>query len=101
MPHHICVNREGLAAGEDPPGFVETEDYVELAGARPKHPALAPFSGSGGSGLLPLLPDCQAPSSVVGCAPIANAGQYGLTKPLGQGVNVNVAQATELGKSCA
>ena len=35
MPHHICVNREGLPEGGDPPGFVETEDFVELDGALP------------------------------------------------------------------
>ena len=32
MPHHICVNREGLPEGADPEGFVETEDYVEVDG---------------------------------------------------------------------
>ncbi len=32
MPHHIAVNRDGLEPGQDPPGFVETEDYVELDG---------------------------------------------------------------------
>jgi hypothetical protein len=35
MPHHICVNREGLPEGADPEGFAETEDYVELNGERP------------------------------------------------------------------
>ena len=34
MPHHIAVNRDGLEPGQDPPGFVETEDYVELNGER-------------------------------------------------------------------
>lgn len=32
MPNHIIVDREGLAEGEDPPGFIETDDYVELGG---------------------------------------------------------------------
>ena len=33
MPHHIAVNRDNLEPGQDPPGFIETEDYVELDGA--------------------------------------------------------------------
>ena len=33
VPTHIKVNRDGLQPDEDPPGFVETEDYVELDGA--------------------------------------------------------------------
>ena len=33
MPHHIAVNRDSLEPGQDPPGFIETEDYVELGGA--------------------------------------------------------------------
>jgi len=33
VPHHIAVNRDGLEPGQDPPGFIETEDYVELGGA--------------------------------------------------------------------
>lgn len=33
VPNHIIVNREKLPAGqEDPEGFIETEDYVELNG---------------------------------------------------------------------
>ena len=40
VPHHICVNREGLPEGGDPPGFIETEDYVELDGARSLLPCL-------------------------------------------------------------
>ena len=32
VPHHIAVNRDGLEPGQDPPGFIETEDYVELGG---------------------------------------------------------------------
>ena len=32
VPRHIVVSREGLPPGvADPPGFVETEDYVEMA----------------------------------------------------------------------
>lgn len=34
VPTHIVVNRDGLPPGSDPPGFVETEDYVELDGQR-------------------------------------------------------------------
>ena len=33
MPHHIAVNRDNLEPEQDPPGFIETEDYVELDGA--------------------------------------------------------------------
>ena len=40
VPHHIKVNREGLGEGEDPPGFIETEDYVELDGVCPSAPCL-------------------------------------------------------------
>lgn len=32
VPHHICVNRDGLPEGQDPEGFIETEDYVEVDG---------------------------------------------------------------------
>lgn len=32
VPHHIIVDRDGLAEGQDPEGFGETEDYVELHG---------------------------------------------------------------------
>ena len=32
VPHHICVNREGLPEGADPEGFIETEDFVEISG---------------------------------------------------------------------
>jgi inositol hexakisphosphate/diphosphoinositol-pentakisphosphate kinase len=32
VPHHIFVDRDGLPEGSDPPGFVETEDYVEVNG---------------------------------------------------------------------
>ena len=35
MPTHIKINRDGLGPGEDPAGFVETEDFVELDGAPP------------------------------------------------------------------
>jgi hypothetical protein len=34
VPHHICVDRDNLPPGTDPPGFVETEDYVEQNGDR-------------------------------------------------------------------
>ena len=35
VPHHIIVNRENLPEGqEDPEGFIETEDYVEMNGER-------------------------------------------------------------------
>lgn len=34
VPTHVIIDRDGLAPGEDPPGFVETEDYVEVGGAR-------------------------------------------------------------------
>ncbi len=33
VPHHICVNRDKLPEGQDPEGFLETEDYVEMDGA--------------------------------------------------------------------
>ena len=36
VPHHICVNRDGLPEGQDPEGFIETEDYVELDGKQPR-----------------------------------------------------------------
>jgi len=33
VPNHIVVDRDNLGEGrEDPDGFVETEDYVELRG---------------------------------------------------------------------
>lgn len=32
VPNHIFVNRENLAEGSDPPGFIETEDFVETQG---------------------------------------------------------------------
>ena len=33
MPHHIIVDREGLPPGQqDPEGFKEDEDFVELGG---------------------------------------------------------------------
>ena len=32
VPNHICVNRDDLPEGQDPEGFVETEDYVEVDG---------------------------------------------------------------------
>lgn len=33
MPLHIIVDRDSLAKDEkDPPGFIETEDFVELNG---------------------------------------------------------------------
>lgn len=38
VPTHIVVNRDGLPPGEDPPGFIETEDYVELDGRRIEKP---------------------------------------------------------------
>ena len=36
VPHHIVVRRENLPEGQqDPEGFIETEDYVELNGEPP------------------------------------------------------------------
>ena len=36
VPHHIVVHREKLPEGQqDPEGFIETEDYVELNGEPP------------------------------------------------------------------
>jgi len=32
VPHHICVNRDNIPEGQDPEGFIETEDYVEVDG---------------------------------------------------------------------
>lgn len=32
VPNHICVNRDNLPEGQDPEGFIETEDYVEVNG---------------------------------------------------------------------
>ena len=32
VPHHVVIDRDGLAPGADPPGFVETEDYIEAGG---------------------------------------------------------------------
>ncbi len=32
MPTHIVVDRDSLAPGQDPPGFSESEDYVEMNG---------------------------------------------------------------------
>ncbi|KAK9821974.1 hypothetical protein WJX81_008214 [Elliptochloris bilobata] len=46
VPHHIAVNRDDLGPGQDPPGFVETEDYVELDGVQIKKPFVEkPASG--------------------------------------------------------
>lgn len=46
VPHHIIVDREGLPAGSDPPGFVEHEDWVELNGTRITKPFVEkPASG--------------------------------------------------------
>lgn len=38
VPTHIVINRDGLPLGTDPPGFVETEDWVELDGRRIEKP---------------------------------------------------------------
>ena len=61
MPHHICVNRDGLPEGQDPEGFIETEDYVEVDGEHfspslcfPRHLCIAR-----------CLPQLKAPSPVV------------------------------------
>ncbi|KAK9917336.1 hypothetical protein WJX75_003277 [Coccomyxa subellipsoidea] len=46
VPHHICVDRDNLPPGTDPPGFVETEDYVEQNGVQIKKPFVEkPVSG--------------------------------------------------------
>jgi len=47
VPNHIIVSRDSLTQGEtDPPGFIETEDYVELDGARINKPFVEkPASG--------------------------------------------------------
>jgi inositol hexakisphosphate/diphosphoinositol-pentakisphosphate kinase len=46
VPMHIVVNRDGLEAGEDPVGFIEEEDYVELDGVRIDKPFVEkPASG--------------------------------------------------------
>jgi hypothetical protein len=34
VPTHVVIDRDGLPPGADPPGFVETEDYVEVRGSR-------------------------------------------------------------------
>lgn len=38
VPEYIYVDRNGLPEGADPPGFVETEDYVSLDGVRIDRP---------------------------------------------------------------
>ena len=45
MPLHIKVNRDGLAEGEHPQGFVETEDYVEQDGMGPLHSCGSSMAG--------------------------------------------------------
>jgi hypothetical protein len=47
VPRHIVVSRDNLPPGvDDPPGFVETEDYVELDGVRIEKPFVEkPASG--------------------------------------------------------
>eukprot|EP00996_Jenningsia_fusiforme_P006434 NODE_77_length_3467_cov_41.352838_g69_i0.p1 GENE.NODE_77_length_3467_cov_41.352838_g69_i0~~NODE_77_length_3467_cov_41.352838_g69_i0.p1 ORF type:complete len:1052 (+),score=181.10 NODE_77_length_3467_cov_41.352838_g69_i0:103-3258(+) len=46
VPKHIIVSRDGLAPGEDPPGFVEGEEFVELDGVRINKPFVEkPVSG--------------------------------------------------------
>lgn len=46
-PNHIIVDRDTLGPGQlDPPGFIETEDYVELDGVRISKPFVEkPASG--------------------------------------------------------
>lgn len=34
VPNHIIVERDNLPEGQDPEGFIEEEDFVELNGAR-------------------------------------------------------------------
>ena len=34
VPTHVVIDREGLPAGTDPPGFEETEDFIEVGGTR-------------------------------------------------------------------
>ncbi|KAF6263760.1 histidine phosphatase superfamily-domain-containing protein [Scenedesmus sp. NREL 46B-D3] len=46
VPAHIVVNRDALADGGDPAGFIEEEDYVELGGVRIDKPFVEkPASG--------------------------------------------------------
>ncbi|CAK0787238.1 hypothetical protein CVIRNUC_010454 [Coccomyxa viridis] len=46
VPNHICVNRDDLPEGQDPEGFVETEDYVEVDGVQIQKPFVEkPISG--------------------------------------------------------
>lgn len=49
VPHHIVVDRDNLPENQDDPtGFVETEDYVELDGGRSmQQEKLAIETGSG------------------------------------------------------
>lgn len=46
VPKHIIVDRDGIPPGEDVPGFIEEEDYVELDGQRLVKPFVEkPVSG--------------------------------------------------------
>lgn len=43
---HMVVDREGLEAGQDPEGFIEDDDFVELDGLKIKKPFVEkPFDG--------------------------------------------------------
>ena len=50
VPHHVVIDRDGLAPGADPPGFVETEDYIEAGGGGRGRGAGAGGGGGVGGG---------------------------------------------------
>ena len=47
---HMVVDREGLEPGQDPEGFIEDVDFVELDGLKIKKPFVEkPFDGERGT----------------------------------------------------
>ena len=66
VPHHICINRDGLPEGQDPEGFIETEDYVEMDGEQ-SSPILC-FMNKAFPSWLPVqcLPSAASRSTIAG-----------------------------------